>query len=213
MARRPGVFDRLKAGIRSTIEQAELSGTTIFCRRCEEYLPAHRFDPAVASFVCTACRKLKLVDSQRADPFRYRIPGIEQRARTKGWAFDLTVEWAKARWVEQAGRCYYTQMPMTLFEDKRDPLCCSFDRADPKLGYLQSNTVLCCLCYNSFKGSMGQGQAALVFEAMVASTRAARAEWLKNPGVQKLLSDLRGLVDGVPVARGYVPATAAGSAD
>jgi len=51
----------------------------------------------------------------------------------------------------QAGKCYYTGIPMKLASYSKDPLLMSIDRIDYKIGYDETNIVLCCLGMNWLK--------------------------------------------------------------
>lgn len=65
-------------------------------------------------------------------------------AKRLGLSFDLTPEWAKARWT---GRCELSNLPFVRYSDGPHPRSPSIDRIDSNLGYLQNNCrfVLCAI--------------------------------------------------------------------
>ena len=63
---------------------------------------------------------------------------------------DLSPNILKQLWNKQEGRCFYSQVPMSI--DKNDKLnLVSVDRIDSNIGYTESNIVLCSYAFNSFK--------------------------------------------------------------
>jgi len=66
--------------------------------------------------------------------------------------FDLTPEWAAARWT---GRCEISGLPFT--SEKLQPLTPSIDKIDPHGGYTQTNCRFIGLALNRFKADFSDG--------------------------------------------------------
>lgn len=96
-------------------------------------------------------RRIERKQRQRLfQPWTISILSAKGRARDFGLPFDLTNEWAKARWT---GECELTGIPFTLGArgssgKLRSP---SIDKITPGLGYVQSNCRFILHCVNMFK--------------------------------------------------------------
>lgn len=97
-----------------------------------------------------------------------RIGTIKSRANKNNIDFNLTIEYLTNLWVEQNGRCFYSNIPMNNsmkqdgFQSWDGP---SLDRIEPINGYVKGNVVWCIFGINSFKQSLGLKS----FEDMVKS--------------------------------------------
>lgn len=93
------------------------------------------------------------------------------RAEVRGIAFDLTREWAEARWT---GHCEMTGIPFQsqLGKGKHGPLSPSIDKIDQSKGYTQSNCRFILMAVNSFRGSGSDAQMYVIAEALL------EARWL-----------------------------------
>lgn len=71
--------------------------------------------------------------------------------RVKELEFEIDLEYLEELWGRQKGRCYYTGIEMKYIAHHKTPLQVSIDRMDSSLGYIKSNTVLCCQAINYCK--------------------------------------------------------------
>ena len=76
---------------------------------------------------------------------------VGQRAVKKGLAYDLTVDWAEARWT---GRCELTDLPfdVTPRGSGPKPFSPSVDRIDCTQGYVIGNCRIIFFGLNAMKG-------------------------------------------------------------
>lgn len=85
-----------------------------------------------------------------AMPWIYSFKSRQAEARLKDWPFDLTHEWAAARWT---GRCEITNIPFqTNGKAGPWPFSPSLDKIDPIKGYTQSNSRFILWGCNAIKG-------------------------------------------------------------
>lgn len=78
-----------------------------------------------------------------------------QRAKSKDWGFNLTLDYLCGLWEIQEGKCAISGLPMSLQkEDKRwSSNMVSLDRIDSSLGYTKDNVWLVCTRVNFAKGT------------------------------------------------------------
>lgn len=83
-------------------------------------------------------------------PWSYLLQSARNRAKEKGWVFDLSDEWACSRWT---GRCEITNIAFQT-NGKRgpQPFSASIDRKDSTKGYTQENTRFILWGCNAIKG-------------------------------------------------------------
>ena len=63
--------------------------------------------------------------------------------------YDLPVGFLYDRWTQRGGKCFYTDIEMTM--TGRAPTTISVDKVLPEDGYTIGNTVLCANRINSMK--------------------------------------------------------------
>ena len=117
-------------------------------------------------------------------PWIILVNAAKARAKKFGIIFDLTHEWAYARWT---GKCELTDIPFQLglrgFSGKM--FSPSIDKIDPKLGYVKSNCRFILHCVNTFKYTGTDAEIYAIAEALIAyrarlmSTPAQNAETLQ----------------------------------
>jgi len=83
-------------------------------------------------------------------PWKALLKTAEERARRKGVPFDLTPEWATARWT---GRCEITQLAFLIGGRESGPkfFSPSIDRIVPAKGYTQDNCRFVLWAVNAMK--------------------------------------------------------------
>lgn len=85
----------------------------------------------------------------RRIPWAHAFKNAAMRAIKKNVAFDLTNEWAKARWT---GFCEVSKLPFQSSHESGHRLfSVSIDRVVPALGYTQANSRFVCLAVNMLK--------------------------------------------------------------
>jgi hypothetical protein len=82
-------------------------------------------------------------------PWAHMLAKARIRARGAGLAFELTHEWAKARWT---GHCEVTGIPFTMWVGTTVATSPSLDRIDPSRGYVDGNCRFVLWAVNRFKG-------------------------------------------------------------
>ncbi len=72
-----------------------------------------------------------------------------RKKRKRDLAFDIDLDFLVEQYAKQQGRCYYSDIPMTVGErDGRDWVM-SVERLDTDVGYIKTNTVLICWEFQS----------------------------------------------------------------
>lgn len=97
--------------------------------------------------VKAAKTKSRRLAHERA-PYMRVLYDAKARALKKSMAFDLTKEWAAARWT---GRCELTGAAFSFNVGKPWAFSLSLDRIDPKRGYTQDNCRFILWAVNRFK--------------------------------------------------------------
>lgn len=92
------------------------------------------------------------------------LSAAKRRASTIGVAFDLDLEWLKAKL--EAGVCEVTRLPFIL-QAGRSLFAPSLDRQDPNLGYTKDNVRVTLWCYNAAKGVGTDEEVMLMAKALV----------------------------------------------
>jgi hypothetical protein len=103
--------------------------------------------------------------TRQNSPAKVLLDGVKKRAKKRNLTFDLTLEWAEARWT---GRCELTDIPFELGRSKLGPLSPSVDKIDPTKGYLKENCRIILLAINWMKSSGTDAQMYSVAEALLA---------------------------------------------
>ncbi len=65
-----------------------------------------------------------------------------RNGRGRELEFDIDLEFLKEQYIRQQGRCYYSDMVMSIGGERRRDWMVSLERLDPKIGYIKSNTVI-----------------------------------------------------------------------
>lgn len=96
-------------------------------------------------------------------PWRLTLQAARKRAKARGAPFDLTDEWAKARWT---GCCEVSGLPFTYgpLQAWSSP---SLDQIVPQGGYTQDNARFVLWCVNAFKGQYSDAEVFCVAAAIV----------------------------------------------
>ncbi len=120
------------------------------CKRCGVDIPRH----GIQKFCSISCRDLtRSLRRMNGQPWFPLLAGAKQRAAKRKQPFDLTKEWASARWT---GRCELTNIEFRGIEarvgNKRFAMSPSIDKIDPKKGYTQDNCRFIVFAVNWFKG-------------------------------------------------------------
>ncbi len=112
-------------------------------------------------------RARKALKKRRIEiPWHQMLNATRTRAKTRGLEFDLTPEWAKARWT---GKCELSGIPFNLFVTRNEPktFCCTIDRIKPRGGYTQDNCRFILWSINAFKGVESDEEMMRIVNAMV----------------------------------------------
>lgn len=101
------------------------------------------------------------VRDRREKPWQPLIRNAHTRSRAKGFEFNLTPDWAKARFT---GKCELTGIPFQVYVNRRGPgpFVCSIDRIDQSKGYTQDNCRFILFCVNVMRGTMSDEDMILV---------------------------------------------------
>jgi 5-methylcytosine-specific restriction endonuclease McrA len=86
-----------------------------------------------------------------------KVSAARQRAKNKGLAFDIDIDFVVDMFHEQEGRCALTGREMTYRGDKGSQEMFhsfSIDRVDSSKGYTRDNIQLLCWGANSIKSNM-----------------------------------------------------------
>lgn len=98
-------------------------------------------------------RRKRLYENERRSyekgPFRHLLVVAKKRAKLQGRAFDLTLEWGRARWT---GKCEITGATFILERGRANSFAPSVDRIDSAKGYTQDNCRFVLLAVNRLKG-------------------------------------------------------------
>ena len=98
----------------------------------------------------------------------YMLWGARNRARKKGFGYDLDREWLLAK--VEAGICEATGIPFDmgmLGNHKKNPWGPSIDRIDSSIGYLKSNCRVTCCAFNIGKTDMTDDEFAKMARAFL----------------------------------------------
>ncbi len=109
------------------------------------------------------------------NPFYSLLTSAKVRAKKKRLKFDLTIEWARARWT---GRCEMTNLPFAATNRQRGggkkggtAFSPSIDRIDNTRGYTQDNCWFVLLAINAAKRENTIDDLYIIMEAAVERRR------------------------------------------
>lgn len=99
-------------------------------------------------------------------PWRSLLASRQTHAKQKGLPFNLTEEWAIARWT---GRCEVTDILFVLGQRGTGPkpFSPSIDKIDPALGYTQENCRFVIHAVNALKGTLTDEQMIEIAKAII----------------------------------------------
>lgn len=107
---------------------------------------------------CNACRKKQMYKRLNDSPKSFmgdRFNKIRLRAIKEGTEFTLTKEHLIDLYDLQEGKCFYSDIKLTLMTGKgRLPTGISIDRVDNSKGYTNENIVLCTSRFNTIKSNL-----------------------------------------------------------
>lgn len=108
----------------------------------------------------------------RMPMWKRSLYAARDRATKYAMAFDLTEEWALARWT---GCCELTGIEFARTPGQgTNPLSPSIDRIDSSIGYLQGNCRFVLHSLNSFKGTGTDEEMYAIAEALLKARGAAQ---------------------------------------
>lgn len=105
---------------------------------------------------CYACKRERANRRRNSGPKAYltdRCAAMRSRAKKIGVECDVTADHLIALHDQQAGRCFYTDVPLVIAvgEGQRDRNAISIDRVDNRYGYVKGNVVLVSTRTNTMK--------------------------------------------------------------
>jgi hypothetical protein len=88
--------------------------------------------------------------------FRFRWLSARTRAKRKNITFDITVEDLERIYKEQDGKCFYSDITMSIVPEDMDKkhYSMSVERIDSARGYTYDNVVLLCCVVNNMKNDL-----------------------------------------------------------
>jgi len=109
--------------------------------------------PTYTGNYCSPC--FNALRKRQAEAPKHYIRALfhraKNRAKEKGYEFDLTQKHLLMLWVKQGHKCFYSGVEMSTTGRQRDPYGVSLDRVFPDQGYTKANVVLCCWGVNTAK--------------------------------------------------------------
>ncbi len=117
-----------------------------YAETCEEKRAAMRAYYANNKATISAARKVRR-ESDLEVKIKHLLRNAEQRAKEKGFDFNLTFDFVLKMFEKQEGLCFYTGTPLELKGENR----LSIDRKNPSKGYTEDNINLVCLRVNYMK--------------------------------------------------------------
>lgn len=130
------------------------------CNKCFRSLAQSNFYKHKRSkdrlhYTCKDCIKTaaKFHKNSVEEKLKTLIRSIKHRAKAKEIEFTICYEDLSRLWKEQAGKCFYTNIPLT-FNIPWGRSEISVDRVNPKKGYTPDNIVLSAFIFNSVKTSL-----------------------------------------------------------
>lgn len=107
---------------------------------------------------CTTCRNKRRNAQLKSNPLsmlKAKLQGVRQRCKQKKIPCDITAQYLYDMYIEQKGKCFYSDSEMFLGNDMcKRQTSLSVDRVDPNKGYTMGNIVLCTDRMNSIKNNL-----------------------------------------------------------
>lgn len=135
------------------------------CTKCNKWLPLSTFKinrrGEQSQYRLTFCNKCgwaqrnKYLNSNSDAYFKDRFNTLKQHAKRRGQEFDFALDDVLWLYKVQSGKCAYTGEKLKL--EKGIGLIdetMSFDRFNPRLGYVKGNVVLCTKRANVIKSNL-----------------------------------------------------------
>ncbi len=101
---------------------------------------------------------------RQADIVFFLLRGAKSRAVKYGRDYDLTLDWARARWT---GKCELTVIEFDWSRGTIHALSPSLDRIDSSIGYTQENCRFILQAINAFKGAESDEMMFTIARAML----------------------------------------------
>lgn len=140
------MIDLFEAG-KTIVEVAALMerGVEGVIDRCKK-LKVYKSYPGIRQFEQA---KMNVLLGNPKRRYSYMLRLIRDRAKLKGYEYNLTMENLEQMYTHQNGRCYYSGIPMTFAT--HDESLASVDRVDSNRGYTVDNVVLTASIVNLMK--------------------------------------------------------------
>lgn len=138
--------------LKSDTYRRQKKGMKTFCgRSCST---SYRNKHMPRSFYQKNSDRMRTLSGNRRDefsPFR----GFISKCQSRGWVWNVDIEYLKRLWESQDGKCPYTGFQMTLPEttcrSHSSLKQASLDRIDSSKGYIKGNVEFVCLFINLAK--------------------------------------------------------------
>lgn len=108
--------------------------------------------------------RVSMNEARRKDVVKFIVRGAKSRSIKNGHEFDLTLEWAHARWT---GKCELSGLPFDWSKPLLHAFSPSIDRINPLKGYTQDNCRFILQAINAFKGSWSDETMFAIASAML----------------------------------------------
>ena len=139
------------------------------CAKCNSYfdkdLPTYKSDrqkprPRYGKDKWFCSHRCSAMWSDSKSPFKHIFKNIRSRSKANKTELNIDLDYLRALWEKQEGRCAYTnlkmEMPVTHSQSKylkkrSSPFTGSIDRIDSNQGYIKNNVHFICLALNYAK--------------------------------------------------------------
>lgn len=125
--------------------------TPYTCKACARLVSIRYNDEIEADRERRLAKNAYNLAYQKANLFRYRHNAAARRAAHRGMDCDITVDFLKALYAKQDGKCFYSGISFDV--DSRS-YTWSIDRTDSSKGYTQDNVVLVTHIVNCMKNDL-----------------------------------------------------------
>jgi hypothetical protein len=114
------------------------------CKQEKDESEFHKMGDRGLNSQCKSCRRGSLVKNW----ISYMISKAKQRAKEKGYEYDIDKEYISELFEKQKRKCYWFGIEMIPSECINDPQSPTIDRLDNKKGYVKGNVVISCFAAN-----------------------------------------------------------------